>query len=428
MSDTWELPMTGADGAENELILHVAVNDFDDKLYIATASGTYEFDRLFERWYPSTEIPQLEVTARHIRQPSDLLPSAGLNFVDEGALTDLHNRSFRLTDIVDDGRGDLWIGSDGLGAFTAGSSARIMQEMPYGLIQEDVSAVCLDGDDLWLGGRTANSYRTGVTRFNLEENSFAYLESGVEVAFPSRDVYALAVSDNTVYCGTDDGLYITDANSTTYVQHFGERQGLPDDMVLSLVAAGDSLFVGTSGGLCFMSMAQDSLYLVKPDQFGGRIIYDLEIIGSHLWIASDAGAYRLSLEDGRLQRFNDPKSILFGGVYDIEPYETDIWFASDAGLLRLDTETGQTEPFRNQMRVDYKRSMAVNGSVAVAASNNGLTLFYYTSPKKLQREFTDNDGLASNEVRTLLLDGDFIWIGTDKGLTRFWWSNPDRID
>jgi len=46
----------------------------------------------------------------------------------------------------------------------------------------------------------------------------------------------------------------------------------------------------------------------------------------------------------------------------------------------------------------------------------------------LEREFTTQDGLPSNEVYELLLDGDYLWIGSDRGLTRFLWNDPDRID
>jgi hypothetical protein len=26
------------------------------------------------------------------------------------------------------------------------------------------------------------------------------------------------------------------------------------------------------------------------------------------------------------------------------------------------------------------------------------------------------------------MDDDYIWIGSEKGLTRFWWNNPNRVD
>jgi hypothetical protein len=42
--------------------------------------------------------------------------------------------------------------------------------------------------------------------------------------------------------------------------------------------------------------------------------------------------------------------------------------------------------------------------------------------------FTTEDGLLDNFCYRLLLDGDYIWIATASGITRFYWNNPDRID
>lgn len=44
------------------------------------------------------------------------------------------------------------------------------------------------------------------------------------------------------------------------------------------------------------------------------------------------------------------------------------------------------------------------------------------------RVFTTEDGLPDNIVQAMLLDGEFIWLGTPQGATRFYWDNPLRID
>ena len=44
------------------------------------------------------------------------------------------------------------------------------------------------------------------------------------------------------------------------------------------------------------------------------------------------------------------------------------------------------------------------------------------------RHFTTEDGLLDNTVQTILLDGDYVWLGTPQGATRFYWNDPYRID
>jgi hypothetical protein len=32
--------------------------------------------------------------------------------------------------------------------------------------------------------------------------------------------------------------------------------------------------------------------------------------------------------------------------------------------------------------------------------------------------------LPSNDIRDLVIDGEYIWLGSNLGLTRFWYKNP----
>jgi hypothetical protein len=38
--------------------------------------------------------------------------------------------------------------------------------------------------------------------------------------------------------------------------------------------------------------------------------------------------------------------------------------------------------------------------------------------------YTVNDGLPSNDIKAVKFDGDYLWVGTDLGLTRFWHRHP----
>jgi len=151
-------------------------------------------------------------------------------------------------------------------------------------------------------------------------------------------------------------------------------------------------------------------------------------VDNHLWIASGVGAYRLSLETGKLQKFNDPHGVLFSRVYDVEHYGSRVWLASDGGVLSLDINTGATEPYADILRRVDSRALAVNDSIVAVASDVGMTIIFLGRTKSFSRDFTTEDGLASNYVYSLVLDGDYIWIGTDRGLTRFLWNNPERVD
>ncbi len=42
--------------------------------------------------------------------------------------------------------------------------------------------------------------------------------------------------------------------------------------------------------------------------------------------------------------------------------------------------------------------------------------------------FTPMDGLLSVPCYRLLLDGNYLWIANQFGITQFYWNNPQRMD
>jgi len=116
LEERWELPLTGADGLEDEIPQRIWVDRFDETIYVRTGMGLYEHDRLFDRWYSITEVPALNSDDRHITTPEDLLPSAEFNFIESGSVIDTYFRRFAITHVVDDLAGILWIESSRLGS------------------------------------------------------------------------------------------------------------------------------------------------------------------------------------------------------------------------------------------------------------------------------------------------------------------------
>jgi ligand-binding sensor domain-containing protein len=429
LQERWEEPLTGASGIDNNDVTKVWVDTFDKELYAQTADGLFEYDPLFDRWFPADRLPELDNNSVHVPPPQIMHPPAGFTYAGDGLIIDRFDRRFRLNDIVDDRSGVLWIGTWGYGPARAGRTSSQIELMPYGLLQNRVNALFAQDGLLWVGGAAIfDGFRSGLSVFDPEENRFSHIESGVESDFPAVDINCLDGDDTCIYIGTTDGLFFLDKEQKRIIRRYSVRTGLSDDNVISLELVGDSIYVGTAKGLNVILTVKDSVRVVRPTQFLNEIIYDLEQIDSSLWIASSAGAYRLKLSLGKLQKFRDPNAVLFNSVYDIERYGHDLWFASDDGLIRLNLQTGETEPFRLTNWKVTPRALAVNDTIAAVASDQGLAVIFYKNKKRQVREFTTDDGLASNTVYALLLDGDYLWIGTDRGLTRFLWNNPDRVD
>ncbi|MCK4607238.1 MAG: hypothetical protein KAU35_08090 [candidate division Zixibacteria bacterium] len=428
MQREWEEPLTGSPGVDNTDIGRIWVDLFDEKLFAETSLGLFQYDLFFDRWYEVSEVPSLDNNCVHIRAPAVMYPPIRHNYAADGRIIDPYGRYFFFTDVVDDRSGNLWMGTWGHGAATAGSSSHIVEFLPYGLIQNRVNAIMMLGEEIWVSGAAVDPGRTGISIMDPRTNSFRHIESGVDDDFPAVDINCLEGDDSTVYVGTPLGLLCLDSETGSVRRRLTTRSGLAEDNVLCIGRLGDSLLVGTENGLSLITGSGDSISVIRPHEFSNRIVYDVLTLDSTIWIATSAGAYRFRLPSGRLQQIQDPDFYLNGRVYDIEPFGDDLWFATEDAVVRVNTVLGDIEPFPTSDRTGDARALAVNEWIVAYSSNRGITIIYYTDKNRNTREFTTDDGLASNYVYSLLMDGDYLWIGSDRGLTRFLWNNPDRVD
>jgi len=428
MQQKWNLPLTGAEGMPRETINQIWVDRFDQTLVIGTDFSLYEYDDFFYRWYPISELPSLDSDCRHLRAPDVLLPEFDANYMGEGKFADFFGRTFVTTDIVDDGTGTLWIGTWGFGPATADASSYLMSLMPYGLLQERVDVILPDDSVLWIGGLVVDDFRTGLTAFNPESNRFFRVESGLFTGLPVEDIYSLESDSARLYVGTPSGLYLVEKKDWSVQGPVDFRHGLPEDFVLSLELIDDKLFVGTTGGLGLIDLVTDSIFHVRPETFLRHLIYDIKQVDQTIWIGSSAGAFRYSYESDRLQQFEDTDMVLARSVLNVEYHAGGIWFASDVGVVRLDLTNGATKSFHEPTGLHDHRAMAVNDRVVAVASDHGLSFIFWSKDKVRNRKITADDGLASDNVLALRFDGDYLWVGTDHGLTHFLWNNPFWID
>ena len=428
MRGRWEDPMSGSRGIDHRDIRRAWVDEFDDQLVAETSTGLYEYDELFDRWYSIEELPNHAQRQNHPRPSPTMHAPLGSTYSNDGQIIDNAGRVFPLSDVLDDRSGTLWLGTWGYGPARAGAASEMIEMMPCGLVQDRVNTIVLIDNSVLVSGAVVTNGRSGITVFDSEESSFEYIESGLFPDFPAVDVNCLAGNERWIYVGTPQGLLYLDGFSHRVARSYSRRSGLPDDNVISLAAAGDSLFVGTAWGVGLLTNDGDSVRVVGASRFAGATVYDLVVTGGELWIASSNGAYRLNLNSGKLQYLRDPAAMLTGDVFDIEASGDDLWFASRDGVLRLDRSTGDIETFDMILPDRELHAIAANETILAAGSAQGLMLVYHDDERRTRRLFTTDDGLASNRIFSLAIDGDYIWVGSSAGLTRFWWNDPDRID
>ncbi len=421
--DQWDTPLTGIEGLNNSEIFTVKASFDDEKIWVRTEFGYYEYTGVFNRWTPISQIPDETSNEIHIGLDFDYIPPPGYHYMNTGILVDQYNNGYRINDIVDDGWSNHWIGTWGLGVLHADNTSRLLEPLNYGLLQDDITAIFSDSGTLWMGGIDTGYTRTGFTAFDWAENSFEHIETEPGFLSFNGRINAIAANDKAVFVATDDGLLVIDKEQTKIVDHLFQKSGLPDNRILSLLAYDNKLYVGTEFGLGIVDIHSDSSEIPMKTILPTHTILSLDIIDNHLWIGTHLGTFRLNLSNKKLGYLKSPEISGKREIRSIKHSDQKIWFAVDYDLKSIDRNSAEIENYPEIIQYDGLRSIAVSDTVVAMATNSGLLLLF-DGTKDSHFLYTVSDGLISNDIRDLVFDGDYIWLGTDKGLTRFWYKHP----
>ena len=298
-----------------------------------------------------------------------------------------------------------------------------MELMEFGLLQEDVTSIYSDNGVLWMGGLDIGTYRTGLTVFNWRENEFDYVETSSLTIPVYDDINCIFGNHKYIFVGSDNGVLMIDKKNRTVDDRLYETSALPGRQVLSLFSLGDSLFIGTNFGLGLIDLSPDSAsdgvtVILSPSEINAMLEID-----DYLWVGTSNGTFRIDLISGEVGRMNLSNYAARGEILDIEKNRDMIWIATYDELVSINSKTAETEVYAETIRYGGARALAINDSLVAAATRDGLLLLW--AGKKPRTElYTMNDGLLSNDIRDVVIDGEYLWIGTDRGLTRFWLNSP----
>jgi ligand-binding sensor domain-containing protein/serine phosphatase RsbU (regulator of sigma subunit) len=195
---------------------------------------------------------------------------------------------------------------------------------------------------------------------------------------------------------------------------------------------GNTIWIGSESGLITWSNNKFSLTAHNPNKANSLVnnyINDiLETKNGELWIATDGGvSVRQSNETFINFQHNDknPQSICLNTInYMIEDKDETIWFATWNGIARLDKNNRKKGIFKNYSQETY--SSTGNGQVQFALQDSEGLLWFATKCGLLQyvaaedkfisyhHNSKDSTSLSSNELNTLCESADQkgLWIGT----------------
>jgi hypothetical protein len=446
--NSWLEPLTVADGIPHPYIENIAYDPNQDRIHVLTGLGPAYYQKTFRQWYPATGFPY--DLARNDLNPSALgMLTTEFGYVyQNGRLTDMNFRSYQLTRGVNDGFDHFFVGAWGLSAAVINTRYGDLKLLPFGLYTEDASALIRVGDKFWIGAGFDDSGEPGITLCDTSLQTWKYFVPRYMTGLASTRISSALKDGNLTWLGTDYGLVRFESDGESF-ETFADFSPLPSEIVTSLAADSSWIYIGTARGLGYVARggrpekrkkekksADNSIRVEEAgaplsgkNRLDGWYVNCIELIGDYMYVGTDRGVLRRLVNTyGDFEYVNTPQKMLSDDILDIAKGGDSLFFATRNDIIVINSSTADvsilTEPGKfGNWRI---RQIAIENGNLWAATNVGL--WKCRLADGYSRLYTTADGMISSDVRTLELIGDYVWTATPKGVIRFLWNRPVRVD
>jgi len=316
--------------------------------------------------------------------------------------------------ICQDGRGQLWAGTQGGVCVFNGQEFRTYDGR-HDLPDNHVRAVAPAPDGtIWLGH---------------EYGGVSWLRGGRVQPCRLRGL-RLPAHVRSIYCASNQVIWVATAGQglwrlqcgprDTLLTHFGRAQGLPSDSVNCVKPGpGGQLWAATTDGLVTVGSREQAL----PAALNRTAVNGFYRVGDTLaWCATANGLLHLSRrapgQPWQIQRYDASNGLCSNQVLSVVQDRTgQVWVATSGGLCRAQRGQRRFVCFAGQRNFDSDQAHDLlddrEGSLWIV-DDNGLG--QHLADERFT-QYAPTEGLPDNEVHTILKTGPTTyWVGTRAGL------------
>jgi hypothetical protein len=425
----------------------VVYNSRDGFLYAESPAGI-DVLKPAERFWQATALTQMPVPRApqnvdlaqirrsreyrfppYFRPPNACLPNffTGIHLTYHlgGDIFDRHNREHRITDRVVDPWLRLWVGSTGMGPLIGDLHSLRLQAARRSIPQIHPRDVFIDEQFIWFGGLRYENAISGITRWDRNRDEWTYFEAPFINNLPDDNVVAIDGNPSYVVFATQLGVAVFNQKLQRW-KTFSVMEGLEGDRILDIAVTGDTAFVGSEFGFNWIDLKYGQVYDIGSTTLDHVPVYKLQYDGKLVWAATRYGLYSIDIRKEEIV-FHPNRSAIVG--YDTRAVafnSTRLWLAGPNGISYKDTATAIWRSFPGLSFSGSIRDIQSRGDRTWFATDQGLLM--YNSATDYWRLFTRRDGLISNDVHHVDIEGKRLWISTSRGVTVFRWQREGRLD
>ena len=408
--DVWALRTTDDGGLTSNEISAIAVED--EYVWFATDKGVSRYDKKIDSWTQLTKSAGLaDDNVTTIAIDEDFIwfgmQNAGVSlysnteqtFVKTYTRTDLLETD-KINYILVDGL-YVWIGTanEGVQRYIKPVDTWVHYKMTDGLPSSNITAMAVDGQHVWFG-----TYEDGLARYDKIHGLWSVVKKAEGLV--SDNIKSIAEQDDVLWVGTAMGLSRFDLQSGEW-KTYTKAQGLTTNYITRVVADNDEIWVGTSKGV---GRYQNNQWKFWNRQHGlpSDFVLDIAVIDQTVWVGTRYGLWQYDQKSERWRTFENLKGMRINAIA-ID--NNSLWLGTDRGLAQL---TDGRCTFHTSHFTPRVNAIANEKGILWIGTRDGLSMF--DKQESRWHHFTTEDGLPNNNVKTLAITTDALWVGTPRGL------------
>ena len=240
---------------------------------------------------------------------------------------------------------------------------------------------------------------------------------------PSTPVRAMFIdSKDVLWLATTEYGVCRQVGNLLFRNYNTNNSALADNSITAFCEDGQGrIWVGTVNGHINYFSASGSDVIRTPEGAKSETARSIDVIigmtydsvNDFIWITARSGLYYYDLRNSTFERFpGKSASCLAANITSGQ-----LWVSSLDGVSIIDLETLESSTIEG---IPYCMALVPDGDTLWAgAFGSGLyRVENYLSEKPDITVYSENDGLADNQVYGLLMDGIYLWITTENGLSR----------